>query len=1158
MAPHLLADSNPLKVNPQILSRCRTEEQLRRLRSRIRTVLEKSVRVKVYHPLQFKYRRFLELPYLSIPPILELKRRRDSSILFLHEAITQELGRLLYGVTPPGGDGAPVSAAAAAAASASSSKVHFVLHLINTAVDSPRFESLELAPNIYLGEVLRRKGGGGGGGLEASLYILAVPERPALFSSPAQHDELLRTYCLLFIKYFPSLTRSTRGMQQAHKSGQQLQLQQLQQQQQQQLLQQHQHQGGVADSHEELVICLDVVYVPFDWKIRDLEPHVYRLIHQGIVDGVIKECPSRAAEVARLVSSYPASLPPLSSSLPYSSPLVSPLPQPHKGEPYPSLVWRQGASVAAAAAAAAAAAGTLPPAGNALQLTACLELDGSDKISTNRLFPRKSLKNSKLFSGDLLVFSLDLPPSLMELKEAQQRIGGRPEDLAPVQAYYPASPAEEGHAALEAAAAAAAAAAGGGDSSSNVALVPWNGSPPKEVRGLSLLPFVPLSRGGAIPPSPPALPSYVCNDFVEYCLEKQGTEIYHVRLYDPYEFLGKSMSCSGRLLAQPSTAAANPVACEASVSSLVSEGSLVSLAGSEAGAATAAAATAGGGAANEPVEGAPLPLPQHPTADTGTATLGAPPSEAQDTGAPSVKSKAEETEEETAGAAAPSPIADDPWLHMPNAKPICVKEFSLSGRLPVRQALQWIAWQFGVDPSRLVLFPEPPLLSDRKVQPLDLDAFIVSNEGTWETQQQQLLQRGGDTRDAAGRRQLTLEEAHIQLQAAQSWPGCLDRRRSLAAATNAGRLPRELHLCLLPHHFRLCTRTVNALLLHPQQQQQLQQLLLSPLPPAALSPSSLPAASTVFNYICLIFTRQAERIGCVTGLIPASNAEGRPHTAADLMSEILARLPPSVAQTLKQDYRNSSTAATAAAAPSSSATAAAATGDRAYEEDFGPLRLSISDASHLVCIPPGEQLSWLSLYAPATQSRARDAVLNLLAVPLRLEADYTPEEEELIRSGQKKVLLVQHQTPGDREPFGYPFEILVEPDATLSEIKAHIVRKLKLPKNAWGSCTFFQVTDGIRSFVCLLFRCWKGPNDTLDWGKHNNLGLVAAATISAAALAALAAALAAAALAAASALGAGSSRFAAAKERCQSWCVYGRRLVMMETLRSREANFFLP
>lgn len=25
-----------------------------------------------------------------------------------------------------------------------------------------------------------------------------------------------------------------------------------------------------------------------------------------------------------------------------------------------------------------------------------------------------------------------------------------------------------------------------------------------------------------------------------------------------------------------------------------------------------------------------------------------------------------------------------------------------------------------------------------------------------------------------------------------------------------------------------------------------------------------------------------------------------------------------------------------------------------------------------------------------------------------------------------QVLLVQHQTPGDREPFGYPFDILVE------------------------------------------------------------------------------------------------------------------------------------
>lgn len=212
--------------------------------------------MKVYHPLQFKYRRFLELPYLSIPPILEFKRSRDSHILSLHDTITQELLRLLYGAGQQRpGDSSGAAAAGSQQQQQQQPKVHFVLHMINPSVESPRFEAIELSPNAYLGDILRRKGGGGGGGLEASLYVLAVPEKVALFSTAVQHDELVRSYCLLFIKYFPSLTRTTRGMQQVYKTG-------LPQQQQ-----------GCAvgadgkDTQEELVICLDVINVPYEWKV---------------------------------------------------------------------------------------------------------------------------------------------------------------------------------------------------------------------------------------------------------------------------------------------------------------------------------------------------------------------------------------------------------------------------------------------------------------------------------------------------------------------------------------------------------------------------------------------------------------------------------------------------------------------------------------------------------------------------------------------------------------------------------------------------------------------------------------------------------------------------------------------------------------------------
>ena len=429
--------------------------------------------------------------------------------------------------------------------------------------------------------------------------------------------------------------------------------------------------------------------------------------------------------------------------------------------------------------------------------------------------------------------------------------------------------------------------------------------------------------------------------------------------------------------------------------------------------------------------------------------------------------------------------------------------------------------------------------------PLDIDALLVSSSDvSWEQQQQQqqqmmLVQRGD--RDTPSKKQLTLDELYMQLQAAQSWPGCLDRRRTLAAATAAAataaagapgaaaaaaaaaRLPRELHLCLLPGHFRLYSRIINTSALPTQQQQQLQQLLLpSPVPAAAsLNASPPPLPSTVFTYICLVFSRQVERIGCVLGHIAACSPEGRPHTVADLKRDLLARLSPSTLHMLRQDFLNSSSSSSstttssssgsstvhsnrnAAATQSAAATAAAAAANedkteaKGMQEELGPLRLSISDCAHLLRIPMTEEISWLTHYASACGSaavaaavavavtvvaaavgvavtavaaavgvaavgvtaaavtavaaavrvavgaadaaavgvaaavgaaaasvawpavlharggalfvfaaaptRSREGISNLLAVPFRLEADYTPEEKELIRTGARQV-----------------------------------------------------------------------------------------------------------------------------------------------------------
>lgn len=145
----------------------------------------------MYHPLQFKYRRFLELPIASVTPLFEFKRTRDTRIYPVHEAITTELRRLLYG-GQSGGAAAPRV------------PVHFTLHLLNTHMASPRFERLELGENLTLGLIQKKLFADSrlDARLDACMHILAVPVNPTVFYDAQQHDAHLRSSSLFFIKYF--------------------------------------------------------------------------------------------------------------------------------------------------------------------------------------------------------------------------------------------------------------------------------------------------------------------------------------------------------------------------------------------------------------------------------------------------------------------------------------------------------------------------------------------------------------------------------------------------------------------------------------------------------------------------------------------------------------------------------------------------------------------------------------------------------------------------------------------------------------------------------------------------------------------------------------------------------------------------------------------
>ncbi|GIX64835.1 ubiquitin carboxyl-terminal hydrolase, putative [Babesia caballi] len=143
-----------------------------------------------------------------------------------------------------------------------------------------------------------------------------------------------------------------------------------------------------------------------------------------------------------------------------------------------------------------------------------------------------------------------------------------------------------------------------------------------------------------------------------------------------------------------------------------------------------------------------------------------------------------------------------------------------------------------------------------------------------------------------------------------------------------------------------------------------------------------------------------------------------------------------------------------------------------------PVKLRMIEilSNSFVLAEPAALMSTLPLYANVN-------VRNLLAAPLRVEPDWTDEELELLERDRRRVLTVMHQTP-DHETFGHPFQILVDPQWTLGEIKSAIKEKLGLPKREWDRWSFFQQMEGYS-------RVWKANDDYLDWDRSSAIKLIA-------------------------------------------------------------------
>ncbi|CBZ51094.1 ubiquitin carboxyl-terminal hydrolase, related, partial [Neospora caninum Liverpool] len=634
--------------------------------------------------------------------------------------------------------------------------------------------------------------------------------------------------------------------------------------------------------------------------------------------------------------------------------------------------------------------------------------------------------------------------------------------------------------------------------------------PPSSDGGL--LPFLPAARGGKIPVGPPEMPLLPSPDFHHYSLNKANRFVFQFRLYDPLELLNRPMNCCGMLLEDyprpstaPSASSVSLASRDLSLSQCSSNETLSSftLASSPSTSSVLAADPYLPGASSKAVNASSVssslllpaasPSPVNPLGATagpfGAATAvggpGGPAGPQRSTSGVSV-GDIDCADGDGAGDAEED---EDPWIHVPKGQPVAAKMLEVDVRVACNQVLRYVSWYLGTDSSRLFLFPEPPLLSDPAYEPVSIDSLVCfANEGAGTAPRRD--SSGGASPEASMRR-LSVNEVFSRLEkkALQCTGSRLGRRRSRTAlgafpfSGTSGSRPRIFHLALMPRHYSLCSRVIDPHALSPAQLERAKDLIFPACSGTSSAPSPPPDVrlhDALLHFVVLVFNRRVESLGCVEGLIPARCPfSSRPLTVKDLIHAILARMPPALRTQVVEERRRLSREAGAADAARVS-DAALASG----------LRLVASTVASLQELEKTQQVQNLPMYAlgeahgPIRQPRLDGlATQNLFAVPLRLELDWTPDEKEGIENGDLKVLQVVHQTPTDREYFGYPFEILVRPTETLNEIKHKVKEKLLLPKALWNNWTFFQYADCNRS--------WKGPNDRLDWQRYDSITLIA-------------------------------------------------------------------
>ncbi|ANQ05930.1 Ubiquitin carboxyl-terminal hydrolase [Plasmodium coatneyi] len=354
-------------------------------------------------------------------------------------------------------------------------------------------------------------------------------------------------------------------------------------------------------------------------------------------------------------------------------------------------------------------------------------------------------------------------------------------------------------------------------------------------------------------------------------------------------------------------------------------------------------------------------------------------------------------------------------------KELCKIDLDIDIRCPTKQIFKHVCYRMNVDPTHVLIFPYPPLNSPINFNPYNIDSFTSNSDSDGESYQKNSNSTYGP---------MPFET--------------LIKQHAIALEHNSLTEQKTFCLSLLPFHYKYFTR------LYPED-----------------SPK-------YFHYVVHLFNANVQSVAAFTGHIklkkslPNKNKGGDNYFQGDADSS-------SEASGSSMSDRSSSTMANRHYLSNNYTT---------VQDLIDKIKLEINPYLKKRGIDVKQKFRLLFTFGPKIKYLSHNEQLiqmdfvktnhikNVYVTPLRMEPDFTDEQKHLIETDQLKIIHVFNQTPS-KEVFGYSFDVLVDPNDNMLDIKNRIRKRTLLPKYIFDKITFFEFENGQR--------IWRSNEDTINW-----------------------------------------------------------------------------